>query len=328
MDDSVDPELLRRQIRSRLFINDSLDSTVPDPIIGYAQEPLLPLKQACAPLIHIVHDIVAHASVALEHTPAKPANGLTRDESASIRLYTMEWSDHRESLYSILNHTLRHSARQNLRPWFKYLKLFLTALVKIPCTPLHTVWRGIRINISDAFPPGEEVTWWSFSSCTTNLNVLQSNLYLGDEGGRTLFSIELFNGRIIRPHSQFDIEDEVLMLPGTCMEVQSQFNPASDLHVVHLKQMMPKEVLLELPFEGRVFFFNEIFSLRGCRSLDAFLYPNMSPESVIESPQHCWYLSKRFLFSIISLTIVCIVAIILGSVLGSRSSAQRTGMII
>ena len=45
-------------------------------------------------------------------------------------------------------------------------------------------------------------------------------------------------------------EDEVLLLPGTQMVVQSQLNPASDLHIIHLKQVIPKETLLELPFKG------------------------------------------------------------------------------
>ncbi|CAF1180310.1 unnamed protein product [Rotaria sordida] len=36
----------------------------------------------------------------------------------------------------------------------------------------------------------------------------------------------------------------------TFMEVQSLLNPAPDLHIIHLKQMVPKEPLLEPPFEG------------------------------------------------------------------------------
>ncbi|CAF3943557.1 unnamed protein product, partial [Didymodactylos carnosus] len=68
-------------------------------------------------------------------------------------------------------------------------------------------------------------------------------------GDRTLFSVEAVNGRTVRAHSQFDSEDEILLLPGTYMEVQSQFSPAPDLHVVHLKQMKPAQTLLEVPFE-------------------------------------------------------------------------------
>lgn len=243
-------DLLPQRSDSRLLVHDSDNLEVTGPIVGYGQEPLLPLEEACAPLIDIVHDLFTYVSAALQNTPLEPADGLTRDESASIRLYTMEWRREQQSLYAVLNYTLRSTDRTNLQPWYRYLKLFLTALAKLPCAPSQAVWRGVRKKINDAFPPGEQVIWWSFSSCTTNLTVLQNNSYLGGEGERTLFSIELFNGRIIRAHSHFNVEDEILMLPGTFMEVQSQLNPAQDLYIVHLKQKTPRITLLEPPFEG------------------------------------------------------------------------------
>jgi hypothetical protein len=80
--------------------------------------------------------------------------------------------------------------------------------------------------------------------------VLESNVYLGNTGSRTLFSIEIFNGRDVRAHSHFNNEDEILMLPGTFMEVQSQITQGPDLHIIHLKQKIPNETLLEPPFKG------------------------------------------------------------------------------
>jgi len=187
---------------------------------------------------------------AMTRTSIQPANGLTRDESASIRIYTMEWTNRGSSLYFILNKTLNTKDQKNLRPWFKYLKLFLTALVKIQCAPAQTVWRGVRADVSGDFRSGTEVIWWAFSSCTTTLPVLQSNAYLGNTGPRTLFSIEVFNGRNVCAHSQFGKEDEMLLLPGTLMEVQSQLIQESGLHIIHLKQKIPNETLLEPPFKG------------------------------------------------------------------------------
>jgi hypothetical protein len=105
------------------------------PIIGYAEEPLLPLIEACAPLIDIIENLLVYVHMALEETPAEPPDGLTIDESAAIRLYTIEWSGPHRSLYSMLNYTLKNADRQDLRPYFKYMKLFLTALVKLPCIP-------------------------------------------------------------------------------------------------------------------------------------------------------------------------------------------------
>jgi hypothetical protein len=221
-----------------------------DPIVEYVEEPLLPLVEACAPLTNIIHNLSVYVRLALDETPYEPSDSLTFDESAAIRLYTIEWEESHASLYSKLNSTLKRSSRQALRPYFKYLKLFLTALVKLPCAPLQTVWRGVNKDMSNNFPRGTSVTWWAFSSCTTSLTVLENNTYLSNVGERTLFSVEAINGRIIRAHSHFDFEDEILLLPGTYMEVQSQLSPATGLHIIHLKQIKPKETLLELPFEG------------------------------------------------------------------------------
>jgi hypothetical protein len=231
------------------------------PIVGYAAVPLLPLAKACAPLVGIIYNLLFYVQLVINETPEEPPDGLTVDESASIRLYTMEWKKPHRSLYSMLNHTLKTADRQNLRPYFKYLRLFLTAVSKLPCVPSQTVWRGVTKDLSVDFPLGTRVTWWAFSSCTTAMIVLDSNMYLGKTGPRTLFSIEAMNGRTIRAHSHFSNEDEILLLPGTQMIVQSQLNPASDLHIIHLKQVIPKETLLELPFKGNFTVFHRLFSI-------------------------------------------------------------------
>ncbi|CAF5007721.1 unnamed protein product [Rotaria sp. Silwood1] len=226
----------------------------PSPIIEYAAEPILPLSLACAPLLDILYNLAFYVQLALDETPENPPNGLTVHESAAIRLYTLEWEAPHKSLYSMLNYTLKSSNREELRPYFKYMKLFLTALVKIPCEPITTVWRGVKKDLSAELQPGTSLTWWSFSSCTKSLTVLQNNMYLGTVGERTLFSVETINGRIISDHSHFTTEDEVLLLPGTHMVVVSHLVPSPDLYIIHLKQVIPEETLLEPPFEGAVLY--------------------------------------------------------------------------
>ncbi|CAF1244259.1 unnamed protein product [Rotaria sordida] len=282
------------QTTQKIVNNDDISL---EPIVEYAQEPLLPLAEACAPLIDIIDDILTYVQLALDDTPDEPANGLTVDESASIRLYTIEWPGFHRSLYSKLNRALKAANREELRPYFKYLKLLLTAVVKLPCVSRMTIWRGVTKDYSANFPPGELVTWWTFSSCTTTMTVLENNLYLGTTGPRTLFSIEAINGRSIQAHSHFAKEDEILLLPGTRMEVQSQMIPATDLHIIHIRQIVPNEVLLEPPFEG------------------AYLYPKNTRK---------WYQKKRFLLPMFLLTVIALVAIILGSVLGTILGKKGT----
>lgn len=245
-----------------------------DPIVGYAAEPLLPLVKACAPLNSMIYNLWFYVQLALDGTPEQPADGLTIDESASIRLYTIEWPQPHRSLYSMLNYTLKSANREHLRPYFKYLKLFVTALAKLQCVPPQTVWRGVTKDLSSHFPPDTLVTWWSFSSCTTSMTVLNNNMYLGDTGPRTLFSIETINGRTIRTHSHYEGEEEILLLPATQMIVQSQLTPAPDLHIIHLKQIKPKQTLLELPYKS-ISNTISIFYKKLHLYLDAILYPKI-----------------------------------------------------
>jgi hypothetical protein len=263
MENAIHENTSSRRLNRRLVetsdIEQNLSITTPlkdvqeqfDCLIEYAKEPLLSLVEACAPLADIIRDLSVYVQLALDETPREPPDELTVDESAAIRLYTLEWEQPHSSLYSMLNFTLKKSDRHALRPYFKYLKLFLTALVKLPCASIQTVWRGVTKDLSKDFPHGTSVIWWAFSSCTTSLTVLENNMYLGKVGERTLFSVETINGRTIRPHSHFDTEDEILLLPGTYMEVQSQLTPASDLYIIHLKQIKPTKTLLELPFGGK-----------------------------------------------------------------------------
>ncbi len=129
-----------------------------DSIVEYTEEPLLPLAEACSPLVNIIHDLSVYIRLALSKTPQEPPDGLTFNESAAIRLYTIEWEESHPSLYSTLNSTLKKSNRNALRPYYKYLKLVLTALVKLPCAPLQTFWRGVTKDLSKDFPRETPVT--------------------------------------------------------------------------------------------------------------------------------------------------------------------------
>lgn len=102
------------------------------PISGYEKEPLVPLRLACQPLKGILNDeLDKFMKQALDNCKT-PKDGLTQDESASIYLYTTEWTIREKSLYYVLNATLRDENRDKLRPWQSYLKLFLTAFYKLP----------------------------------------------------------------------------------------------------------------------------------------------------------------------------------------------------
>ncbi|CAF3303013.1 unnamed protein product [Rotaria sp. Silwood2] len=215
------------------------------PLRGYAEEPLLSLKDAIVKLRKLLDDVDARVWTATSRCKS-PADKLTQDESAAIVLYTMEWDPSHPSLYSVLNRTLRLEDRRKLIPWFPYLKLVFTALFKLPSTRC-TVWRGVRGDLRSHYQQGDNVTWWAFSSCTTTINVLETDQYLGTSGPRTLFAIDCLNGKDIKRHSYFVQEEEILLLPCTHFQVISHLSSMENLYIIHLREIPPPFMFLEPP---------------------------------------------------------------------------------
>jgi hypothetical protein len=76
------------------------------------------------------------------------------------------------------------------------------------------------------------------------LDIFKSN-FLGDSGVRTLFNIEIFNGRVICDFSDYASEEEVLLLPGTHVRVIGELKQSDGLHIIHLKQIEPSYFLFD-----------------------------------------------------------------------------------
>ncbi|CAF1599563.1 unnamed protein product, partial [Rotaria magnacalcarata] len=213
------------------------------PIGGYSKMPLVSLEQAIEPLVPILPDVQSHAYVAKKNCK-KPADKLTQDESASIMLYTMGWEPSEECLYVVLNNTLRATNRQQkLKPWYLYLRLFLNALFRLPLVPI-TAYRGVKLDLSNLYIEGETIVWWGFSSCTTSVGVLQSDLFLGKTGSRTMFTLQCKSARDIRKHSFYPVEDEVLLMAATQFKVLGSLGQGN-LHIIQLEETSPPFPLLQ-----------------------------------------------------------------------------------
>ncbi len=126
------------------------------PIKGYQRAPVVSLNDALEPIAQFFTEIDDIIWVAKQNCE-KPKEGLAQDESASIQLYTMQFPEG-PSLFEVLNRTLRDHNRQGLIPWFKFLKIFMTALYKLPSYS-GTVWRGVPgKNLSSEYPRGKTFT--------------------------------------------------------------------------------------------------------------------------------------------------------------------------
>ena len=213
------------------------------PIEGYENMPVVSLEEAVKPLLNIVPKVERNVFVVKQNCE-EPADGLTSDESASIMLYTYESIPHEHSLYVILNATLRSEQRQEVKPWFLYLRLVLTALARLP-SEHRFVNRGVREDLRKQYPIGKSIIWWGFSSCTSSIGVLECESFFGKTGTRTLFQIECSTGKDVKKHSFIQKEDEILLLPARQFKVTSCLDSGNDLHIIQLKETEPKYPLLE-----------------------------------------------------------------------------------
>ncbi|CAF2065347.1 unnamed protein product [Rotaria magnacalcarata] len=200
------------------------------PVYGYLTHQLLPLQEALKPISSQVDQLDRFSRIAKNECKFPSEHGLTRDESAAIYLYTMEWGE--DSFYKVINRYLRAEDRSTLQPWFGYLKLFDTAVQKLP-TVRKNLWRGIAADIAKNFKNGHEFTWWAISSCSTSVNIIKD--FLGSNS--TLFLIEAVNGKDISGYTNFPKESEVILCPGTRLRVVSDPLDHAPMRVVHLQEI-------------------------------------------------------------------------------------------
>jgi hypothetical protein len=196
------------------------------PIFGYQHLPIVSLEQAMENIIPIVPEVEEYVFLAKQHCN-RTSSILTWDESAAIYLYSMPIP-----FFTHLNEFLRAENRNALKPWFAFLKLFITALEKLPSCKI-IAWRGVVGDVGSAFIDNDMQIWWSVNSCSKALNVVE--LYLGETG--TVFTIDASNAKDISTFSTFQEEQEVILMPGSRFRVKSKsLNFRNTLFIVHLEE--------------------------------------------------------------------------------------------
>ncbi|CAF1431012.1 unnamed protein product [Adineta ricciae] len=215
------------------------------PIEGYEKEQIISLELAVEPIKLFLHDLDRKVKIALQNSQ-NPSDNLSSNESAAICLYTMEWQSPHKSLYTVLNEKLRSECQNDLKPWFRYLKLFLTALYKLPSIKC-TIWRGMRSNVDNQYDENSEQPWWGFSSCTESMDVTKN--FLGSAPECTLFIIECIRGKSIAAHSYYKTEKEILLMPGTYLYTEKKWNHPDGSQMIHLQEIGPPYQLIAPPFD-------------------------------------------------------------------------------
>ena len=214
-----------RKIR---FVNDTIDDFLQvngNLISGYQHLPIVSLEQSVEKIVPFVPDVKNLVNRAIEFCRKDPQ--LTINESAAIYLYTMA-----TSFYKILNQVLQAKDPQALEPWFMFLKLFISALEKLPSLPI-TLWRGITDNFHGSdFVKDQMYTCSSINSCSSDVSVARS--YIGPGG--ILFCIHAINGKDITEYSEFQGENEVILMPGIRLQVRSASFDEHGFNIVQLNE--------------------------------------------------------------------------------------------
>jgi hypothetical protein len=196
------------------------------PIYAYRNLTVTTLDEAIKDIVLYVPGVEGYVDKARKKC-YKINSQLTLDESAAIYLYTMQTLFH-----SKLNNTLRFEDRHQLEPWLAFLKLFITALGKLPSLAI-TVWRGTSSNICSNFVDNPVETWWTVNSCSRNPRVVE--FYLGGLG--TVFGIETMYGKDIAKYSAYLDEEEIILMPGTRVRLMGQpFEVMDKPYIVSLKE--------------------------------------------------------------------------------------------
>ncbi|CAF4194761.1 unnamed protein product [Adineta steineri] len=203
------------------------------PVYGFRVAKLVSIEEALQSVQSQIDELPYFIKIAKKYCHYPSEHGLTHDESASVYIYTMEWGE--QTLYRVLNKTLRNENRHLLKVWFPYLRLFDTALNKLP-TVKEVVWRGITEDIGKNFTKNQIITWWSISSCSSSVNVIKG--FLESQRNSTTFLIEAVNGKQVSGYTEHESEDEIILRMGTEFRVKSNaLDHPNGSYLVHLVEI-------------------------------------------------------------------------------------------
>lgn len=161
------------------------------------------------------------------HFPSK--HNLTLDESAAIYLYTMEWND--TSLYDVIEKDLCSTDRSTSQSWFLYLKLFNTAVKKLPDCRMN-VWRGINEDLCKKLKKDDQFIWRCFTSCSSDDGFIQECLDINF----TLCMIETIHAKDISIYSSCPNQHEIILCPDTRLQVLSYVKTPISSSKLHLRE--------------------------------------------------------------------------------------------
>jgi len=242
------------QRKQRVLDVDDVTKATTTVINGLQLVPIMTFTSIISSLPRVpgIEDWAGHAFIALTHADrvlqkGPDIYGLTRDMIAAIHVYTQQ------GLYDVLNAVLRDTNRANAKPFFPFLKLFLTALSKLPSVE-RALWRGVARDIAKDYASGTKFIWWAISSFTIDGEALNNPMFLDAGSKSVLFCLETPHwGKDICRYSAFGEESEVCVACGMVGVVQTSISAGDAVTVIHVKQDMKESSnMIDFDFAGEV----------------------------------------------------------------------------
>ncbi|CAF1218516.1 unnamed protein product [Rotaria sordida] len=223
------------------FVDNEYNPRLFPPVNDYLTHEPLSLEQCLEPIVARIDRLGQIIQLAKDKCHFPCEHGLTRDESAAIFLYTIEWDG--RTLYHVINRDLLSKEQSVSKSWLPYLKLFYTALKKLPNVQMN-VWRSIHEDMIKELNQNDEFIWWSITSCSSSIDVIKDSIEINSR----LLIIETTTGKDISNYSNSSDQHEVILCPGTrlCF-VENVQDLISSVDVPYLKELTDENERKILP---------------------------------------------------------------------------------
>ncbi|CAF5162886.1 unnamed protein product [Rotaria magnacalcarata] len=229
MIDSMQPSHAVKNFR---FIDDEYNPQLFPTVNEYLANELVTLEQCFELFVTRIDRLDQIIQTAKQNCNFPSEHNLTRDELAAIFLYTMEFDG--TTLYQFISQDFRSQEESTSKLWFPYLKLFYTAVNKLPNA--HTnVWRSIPENMTKELNKNDETICWSITSCSSSIDVIKELLQINSR----LLKIETATGKNISNYSNSPDQHEVILCPGTRVHLLRNDlpDPMSLIDIVYLQEI-------------------------------------------------------------------------------------------
>ena len=205
--------------------------------IDFNSIPLVSLEEAVQPLVDQIPSLDQMLQL-VQRKYSQSTSNLSRDESASILLYTLEWTSKETSFYYIFNRKLSSNDSSELESWYLYMKLFATSLSKLPKTTRRIFYRAVPFDLHDCYPKKSRLIAYDYISCSSSLEFFDRQKFAWNSSNRCMvFAIFSQHAIDLGEHSFYPLKETFLLPANQQYQVISCRTSNDGLCLVVLKEI-------------------------------------------------------------------------------------------